>query len=398
MPNKLVITDTIIDKMKKPKKVPRKGKKAKLQYNRIWDSKVPGLMLQQSPAGGKTWYVMYRVLNRKTQRQYKLGNYPVVRTVLARKTALVKLGLVASGQDPHLDDQKIIKQGTLAEWSKYYTDNLAKTTSVRAEKMVHNTHLVPNLGKLLLAEVVEDDIQNFLNTYLTQPATHNKVKAYTSKFFNWAKRNRKKTSVLFNPCTGIKQLKCESRKFSFTDIQFKKVSEFLVKWEKRQGYEQEVYYVGLVMATGCRTSEIFKRRWGDVSFETNQLVNIPTKTGTKSIELNEFAIDLLKRLQALTGKAKWLFPSPMNPDKHRVNFRNFWEKLRDETGLDEGTQIRDLRTNFGTKLINGGVEIATVSALLNHSDIATTSKHYAHVLKPTQQKALTKTNSLFKAL
>ena len=92
MLNKLVITDTIIDKMKKPKKVPRKGKKAKLQYNRIWDSKVPGLFIQMSPAGGKTWYVMYRVLNRKTQRQYKLGNYPIVRTVLARKTALVKLG------------------------------------------------------------------------------------------------------------------------------------------------------------------------------------------------------------------------------------------------------------------------------------------------------------------
>lgn len=95
-------------------------------------------MLQQSPAGGKTWYVMYRVLNRKTQRQYKLGNYPVVRIVLTRKTALVKLGLVAQGQDPHSEDQKIIKQGTLARWSRYYTYNLAKTTSVRAEKMAYN--------------------------------------------------------------------------------------------------------------------------------------------------------------------------------------------------------------------------------------------------------------------
>ena len=285
MPNKVVITDTIVEKMVKPKMVPRRGKTPKINVNRIWDIKQPGLYIQMSTTGVKTWYVYYRVLHRKIQRNYKLGKYPTIQTQLARRTAKAKLGLVASGQDPHLDDQKIIKQGTLAEWSKYYTDNLAKTTSVRAEKMVHNTHLVPNLGKLLLAEVVEDDIQNFLNTYLTQPATHNKVKAYTSKFFNWAKRNRKKTSVLFNPCTGIKQLKCESRKFSFTDIQFKKVSEFLVKWEKRQGYEQEVYYVGLVMATGCRTSEIFKRRWGDVSYETNQFVNIPTKMRVHKSEI-----------------------------------------------------------------------------------------------------------------
>jgi len=398
MTEKLVITDTIIDKMKKPKKVPRRGKKPRIVFNRIWDSKIPSLFIQMSPTGVKTWYIMYRVQNRKTQRQYKLGNYPVMRSQLARKIALTKLGLVAQGLDPHLDDQKTIKQGTLAEWSKSYTDKLAETTSVRAEKMVHNTHLVPNLGKLLLVDIIEDDIQNFLNNYAGQTATHNKIKAYTSKFFNWCKRNRKKTGVTFNPCTGIKQKKAVPRKFNFTDIQFKKVSAFLKKWEAVEGYQQEVYYVGLVMATGCRTSEIYSRPWGDVSFETNQLVNIPTKTGEKSIELNPFAIDLLKRLQVLTGRSKWLFPSPMDKDKHRVNFRTFWEKLKLETGLLETTQIRDLRTNFGTQLINNGVEIATVSQLLNHSDISTTVKHYAHVLKPTQQKALTKTNKLFKAL
>lgn len=398
MTEKLVITDTIIDKMKKPKKVPRRGKKPRIEFNRIWDSKIPSLFIQMSPTGVKTWYIMYRVQNRRTQRQYKLGNYPVMRSQLARKTALAKLGLVAQGQDPHLDDQKLVKQGTLAEWSTYYQTNLAATKSIRAEKMVHNTHLVPELGKLLLVDIVEDDIQNFLNKYAGQTATHNKIKAYTSKFFNWCKRNRKKTGVTFNPCTGIKQKKAVPRKFNFTDIQFKKVSAFLKKWEAIEGYQQEVYYVGLVMATGCRTSEIYSRRWGDVSFETNQLVNIPTKTGEKSIELNPFAIDLLKRLEVLTGRTKWLFPSPMDKDKHRVNFREIWQKLKVESGLPDNTQIRDLRTNFGTQLINGGVEIATVSALMNHKDISTTVRHYAHVLKPTQQKALSKTNKLFKVL
>jgi|TARA_E500000318_G_C3558818_1_gene212380 integrase len=398
MTNKLVITDSIVDKMKKPKKVPRRGKKPKIEFNRIWDTKQPGLYIQMSPEGTKTWYVFYRVLNRKTQRNYKLGKYPTMQTQLARRTAKAKLGLVAQGHDPHLEDQKIVKQGTVAEWSKYYTDKLPKSQSIRAEKMVHRVHMVPALGKLLIGDVIEDDIQNLFNSYYNQPATHNKVKAYVGKFFGWAKRNRRMTGVIFNPCVGSKQLKTESRKFHFTQIQFKKVSAYLQKMEKVEGYEQEVYYVGLLIAVGCRPSEMFSRRWGDVSFETNQLVNIPTKTGTKNIELGPVAIDLLKRLHTFTGKSKWLFPSPMDPNKHRVNFRTFWDKFKDKTGLDKGTQIRDLRTNFGTQLINSGVEIATLSALLNHSDIATTSKHYAHLLTATKQKALSKTNKLLKAI
>ena len=64
----------------------------------------------------------------------------------------------------------------------------------------------------------------------------------------------------------------QSRKFHFTQIQFKKVSAYLQKMEKVEGYEQEVYYVGLLIAVGCRPSEMFSRRWGDVSFETKKIM------------------------------------------------------------------------------------------------------------------------------
>ena len=65
MPNKVVITDTIIDKMTKPKKTPRKGKKPRINFKRIWDSKVPGLFIQMSPTGVKTkkMYVMHNQKN-----------------------------------------------------------------------------------------------------------------------------------------------------------------------------------------------------------------------------------------------------------------------------------------------------------------------------------------------
>jgi integrase len=316
-------------------------------------------------------------------------------TALARRKAKEKLGLVATGLDPHQEDQMSVKEGTFAEWSKYYTDRLPKSKSIRFEKTTHKIHLVPGLGKLLIKDIIEDDIQNLLNNY-DSPSTHNKVKAYACKFFNWAIRNRRLTGVTFNPTTGIKQKEPNIRKFSLTKIQLQKFSKVLEKYRKDKPID--VYFIGLMLMIGCRNSELYSRRWGDVSFETSEFVNIPTKTGEKSIQLSQHALELLKQLYKITGKGLFLFPSPDKPNTHKVNFRAFWGICKEEAGLPEATQIRDLRTNYGSALLNDGVEVATVSSLMNHKSITTTVKHYAHILKSTERKALQKHSRVLKVM
>jgi len=101
-------------------------------------------------------------------------------------------------------------------------------------------------------------------------------------------------------------------------------------------------------------------------------------------------MNLLKGLQQLTGDTIWLFPSPKDPTTHHLSFRNFWYKLRDETGLGETVQMRDMRHHFAVYVLEQTGDIATVSALLGHANVATTSKHYAYVLNTTKQKALSK--------
>lgn len=395
MTDKVALTDTIVGKLTAPKKTPRRGKSARFNFKRLWDSKQPNLYVQVGVSGRKTWYVYYRVLNRKIQRNYKLGQYPNMGTALARRKAKEKLGLVATGLDPHQEDQMSVKEGTFAEWSKYYTDRLHKTTSLRFEIGTHKHHLVPGLGKFLIKDIIEDDIQNLLNNY-EGPSTHNKVKAYASKFFNWAIRNRKLTGVTFNPTTGIKQKPPNIRQFSLTKIQLQKFSKVLDKY--RQTKPNNVYFIALMLMIGCRNSELFSRLWGDISFETSQIVNIPTKTGTKNIQLSQHALALLKELYKITGKGLFLFPSPDKPNAHQVNFREFWKICLKEAGLPVGTQMRDLRTNYGTALLNDGVELATVSSLMNHKDVATTARHYAHILKSTERKALQKHSKVLKVM
>ena len=153
-----------------------------------------------------------------------------------------------------------------------------------------------------------------------------------------------------------------------------------------------------MIATGCRPSEISQRRWTDVDWTKKQFVNVDTKTGHRNIELSDTAIDLLKRLKDKTYDiSDYCFPSFSNLQPRR-SFRKFWYELRDACGLKKTDQMRDLRHNFASITLAETQDMATVSKLLGHSNITTTSKHYAHVLNETERKVLTDTSKKFKVL
>jgi len=46
----------------------------------------------------------------------------------------------------------------------------------------------------------------------------------------------------------------------------------------------------------------------------------------------------------------------------------------------EGADVHTLRRSFGSKLIEQGVDILTVSKLLGHSSVSVTQNHYIHLL------------------
>jgi integrase len=93
-----------------------------------------------------------------------------------------------------------------------------------------------------------------------------------------------------------------------------------------------------------------------------------------------------------------MFPSRYDLNKPRVTWRGFWYELRDFVGFDETVQMRDMRHHFATIQLKESKDIATVSALLGHSNVATTSRHYAHVLQDTKQKLLKSTSKKFKVI
>ena len=388
------LTNSLADKMPLPVKTPRKGKEPR--YNTVeWnDTKITGLVLRALPSGKKTWYVRYRTTLSRIARRMMIGSYPLMGVPKARTEATKILGSVANGQDPAYDKKSIINAGTLAEYSQLYTKALVPSKTSKKEISTHEKYIVPGMGKYRLIDIKPVDVELFRNSMIHTPSQANKVKVYLHKFFVWCIKNQ---YIPSNPAAGIKNLKENKRYFVATDSQLKKISKFLK--EKETLLPQECYFIGLMISTGCRPSEIYLRKWNDLDWNTKQLKHVDTKTGQRSIDLSDTAIDLFKRLKPHThDHSHYCFPSRYNMDKPRKNFRNFWYELRDTCGLQKTDQMRDLRHHFASITLAESKDIATVSALLGHSTVTTTSKHYAHVLTETKQKVLRDNADNFKLL
>ena len=75
--------------------------------------------------------------------------------------------------------------------------------------------------------------------------------------------------------------------------------------------------------------------------------------------------------------------------RHKRTLYAGFEAARDAAGFED-LVYHDLRRSGATILLNAGVALEVVSALLGHKSLETTRKIYAHVLQPTLQRAMRK--------
>ena len=138
--------------------------------------------------------------------------------------------------------------------------------------------------------------------------------------------------------------------------------------------EREHLVVGLMLMAGLRKSELLGLNIGDVSAGCEQL-------RVEGKGRRERVVPLCGRLQAaLRASLQQMGPSPAlvtGREGGRLGSNGFyrlWRRLLRRADLqDAGFTPHSLRHAFATHLIRAGVDIATVSELLGHSNISTTS-------------------------
>jgi integrase len=99
--------------------------------------------------------------------------------------------------------------------------------------------------------------------------------------------------------------------------------------------------------------------------------------------LAQAAIEALEKLPKIDG-CPWLIPNP-ETGKPFVTIKHSWQKARKDAGL-QGLRLHDLRHTAASQMANSGVPLFTISILLGHSDLKSSSR-YSHLADSTLMAA-----------
>lgn len=158
----------------------------------------------------------------------------------------------------------------------------------------------------------------------------------------------------------------------------------------------------LTLGCGLRRQEALQLRWTDIQrdgdSEKYKLVIRPAsdKTGKgRVVPLNRFEFVTLVewRRSTPTPESEWVFCNPATSKPYK-EFKRSWasvmkQAVKLEPSLHDVT-FRDLRSTFGSQLVQNSVHMLEVSRLMGHSSVTITEKHYAALANDSARAAMDK--------
>ncbi len=143
-------------------------------------------------------------------------------------------------------------------------------------------------------------------------------------------------------------------------------------------------FILAALYTGMRKGELLKLRWQNVDSKKRQIKVEKTKSKkVRFIPINSVLFDELEGLKLKRGTEQRVFPF--------WYIQKAWENARRRAGLEDLT-LHDLRRTFGTRLLEAGVDIVTISKLYGHSSVLVTQRY----LHPKDKLSREAVETLFK--
>lgn len=291
----------------------------------------------------------------------------------------------------------------------YFADNLLK-------------HAVPALGDLHLSEITTVTLQRFFN----QQAAHGRLKD-GGPLSTKSIRNLR-TAVSGCLTTAVAQGILSSNPVPNTVI--RRSAKPTVETMEDQELEKLMTFLytdgnlmnmGIILAArlALRRGEICALRWQDLDSHgylhiANTVKRLPSEKGNKSkTELvfgptkteagkRDLALtpDLLNLLQLQYQRYFELFGRDPEPEDFIVfnsfgtvtdpdNLTHYFSDVLAGLGLGH-VKLHALRHTFAARAIEQGVDVETVSGILGHTDVTTTTHYYLHPRQESMNKALWK--------
>jgi integrase len=440
--NRQHLTATLIKTIACP--APRDG--GKLARTFLYDDEVPGLAFCASSTG-KRFFCLCRTIGTGEFKRLTLGDV-TMGVEKARKLAVVKNGEIAAGVDPVAEKRakreahKAAKEaaknaptfGNL--WTAYRTEYLekeAKPRTVREYTRIYDAHLAKWADRLL-SEVTTRDCETLKATvgerghYMA-----NRVLELVSAMYRRFGR-RFGLEKGWTPTADVEYYDEKSRTRVLTDEELADVFAAIDADENKTAAD----FFRMVIYTGVRKSNVIHMEWNDISEVGGRRVwklrGEVMKNGAElTVTLLPDAVEIIdRRAESNPPGSKYVFPAnrptqeqidrvrelrakgektraigeatslsqssimriinpayAAKPDGPFLGSAKAWKRILKRAGVPHAT-IHDLRRTYVTNMIEAGVPLAVVAAIVGHKTTATTERSYIAIrAKTAAQAALT---------
>lgn len=351
----------------------------------LWDDLVVGFGLRVRGTGRRTWIVRYR--RSGLERKYTIAPAALLGVEAARDRARKVLLLVADGRDP-AEERRAARDGmTIAELAGLFLAERVDQPGHVTYKNVTETHLLPLLGRLTVAAVVELDVVEALRKIKAGPGKdatsaegrrRHKLRRAGGKSI--AKLCLATLSAMFampearhlragrpSPVANIKPDKSAPRRQALTVEQYARIGAVLARLaHERLAPPGALDALWLLALTGFRCGEIQGTPLDACDADAQTIDLARTKTGPRTAVLGAAAAAIIRRrLQEAGEGERWLI-APLPGRAKPVGIAYAWAKVRTAAGLPR-LRIHDLRHSFITLAVEIGVALPIVQALVGHS-------------------------------
>lgn len=216
------------------------------------------------------------------------------------------------------------------------------------------------------------------------PSTVNRDIGTIGSVYKWAKIKRLSPRGFRSPSLGVMRYEEKIRRVHVEREQLDQLRARSMAFSDMRF----ACFVGLLIDTGARKSELLERTWSDVDLDKKEILAPTTKNGTpRVLFFSEQTAQLLKRAYAKRVPEKLLFEGrvPGQP----ISFRRIWGVITKEVGLPD-LHMHDVRHAAAASLLRAGVTLGVAAQVLGH-DPALLARRYGHLetasLKRAQEAA-----------
>lgn len=341
-----------------------------------WDTDVKGFGVKGTSEGA-TFFLKTRIAGR--QRWITIGRLGSPWTVeTARKRAIELLAEAVRGNDvgQELREQRrVMALGEAADRFKAEHLPKLKPTTQRLYGEILDRLIIPRFASRRLQEIGTDEIGKFHADLLSTPRQANTALTVLSSLLGWA-MDLKLMPRRDNPCEHVRRYRENARKRYLSLEELDRLATALAAIEDAD--PTQVYGIAairLLILTGARYSEIMSLEWSFVSLDSATLTLPDSKTGSKSINLSEETIEVLRRIPRRADNTHVIVGGRRG--EHMKNLYVLWDEVRRRAGLTD-IRLHDLRHTYASFAIRSGGSLPLIGKLLGHANTQTTSR-YAHI-------------------